>query len=184
MSRNLTSPLIADLTSETLYPAFLADITFTSGVSHVWSGVGPLIWNGNTYIGVGSLGQVGDVNEATEIRADGTSLTLSGIDSTLLNDCLNDIQIGAPVTVWFASLTSTGAIRGVYQLFAGTVDKPTFQTEAKTVTIGLNLENKLYNLQRPSVRRYTSADQRLHYPTDSAFSWVESLNDIALRWGS
>src|SRR5690348_11905300 len=113
MSRNLTSPLIADLTSENLYPAFLADITFTSGVSYVWSGVGSLVWNGHTYIGVGSLGQVGDVNENTEVRADGTSLTLSGIDSTLLNDCLNDIQIGAPVTVWLASLTSVGAINGV-----------------------------------------------------------------------
>ena len=50
--------------------------------------------------------------------------------------------------------------------------------------IQLALENRMIQLQRPNVLRYTSADQRLRFPTDTAFGWVEQLNDLALIWGS
>ena len=54
----------------------------------------------------------------------------------------------------------------------------------ETLEIALKLESRLSNLQRASMRRYTAADQSLYYPTDSGFSWVEQLNDQALRWSA
>jgi hypothetical protein len=79
---------------------------------------------------------------------------------------------------------SGGSLLGTpYLIFSGTVDKPSVKVSAKTSTITLALENRLVNLQRANQRRYTAADQHLSYPTDMAFSWVETLNDIALRWG-
>ena len=50
------------------------------------------------------------------------------------------------------------------------------------MTIALKLENRLVNLQRANMRRYTAADQNLYYPGDTAFNWVEILNDQALKW--
>jgi hypothetical protein len=182
--RSLSTQLVTQITSQAVNPCFLVDLTFTTGQYHVWSGVGSVTWNGNTYLGVGSLGQVGDITEGTQVRADGTTLTLSGIDSTLLDDCLSDIQVGAPATVWFGVLDGNGNILATNILFAGTVDKPTIHTAPSTVSITLALENQLYNLQRACLRRYTSADQRLYYPQDIGFSWVEIQNDIALVWGS
>jgi hypothetical protein len=63
------------------------------------------------------------------------------------------------------------------------VDKPHISTGATTITVSLALENRLANLQRASARLWTAADQNIEYPTDSAFNWVEVLNDISLRWG-
>jgi hypothetical protein len=50
------------------------------------------------------------------------------------------------------------------------------------MTIALALENKLSNLSRANMRRYTNADQQLYYPGDTFFQSVESLNDQALLW--
>ena len=100
MARNLPAPMIAAVTAKDMVPCLLVDLTLRTLTEHVWSGVGSIVWNGNTYKGVGSLGDIGDVSEGTEVRAQGTTIALSGIDATLLNESLNDIQLGAPATIW------------------------------------------------------------------------------------
>jgi hypothetical protein len=135
------------------------------------------------YQGIGSLGSIGDISEGTEVKAEGATITLSGIDPALLNDCLNDIKLGAPVTLWLG-LFSDGAVIATYPLYVGTVDRPTIPIGPDMISITLALENRMANLQRPSNRRYTASDQMYYFPTDSGFSWVETLNDIALVWGS
>jgi hypothetical protein len=183
MPRSLDSSMLGGLLSNAISPCFLVDLTFTSGAAHVWSGVGNLTYSGNTYTGVGSLGSIGDVIEGSTVRAEGTTVTLSGIDNTLLTECLSDIQIGAAATIWFG-LLSGGAILGTpYPLYVGTVDKPSITVGPDSLSITLNLETRLAQLQRPTSRRYTSADQRYYYPDDIAFQWVEVLNDMALVWG-
>jgi hypothetical protein len=181
--RDLPTPIVTAVTGNSFSPIILLDLTLSSGVAHVWSGIGSLAWNSNTYLGIGSLGSVGDISEGVEVRADGTTITLSGIDPTLLNDCLNDIQLGAPATIWFGVL-SDGQISGSpYSIFVGTVDKPVIPISPDNLTITLSLENRMLNLQRPTMRRYTSADQMYVYPTDIGFAWVEMLNDTSLVWG-
>ena len=186
MSRNISAPMLTGITSSFIRPALMADLTFRSGTQYVWTGPVDLVWNANTYRGIGSLGSVGSVIEGTQVRADGTSVTLSGVDPALLSDSLNDIQVGAPAVLYFALIDpSLFQIVGTpYVIFRGKVDKPTINPGLDTFTISLALESPLTNLQRPNMRRYTSADQRLYYPDDTGFAWVELLSDIALRWGN
>jgi hypothetical protein len=163
----------------------LVQLTFKSETVYSWTGCGNLVWNGNTYQGVGSLGSIAAITEGVDINADGTQVTLSGIDATLLSECMTDIQLGAAANIWFGLVTSTLEIVGTpYLQFSGIVDTPSITPGVDTISVTLNLENRLIDLARPSMRRYDSADQRIAYPTDSAFSWIEQLNDLALRWGS
>lgn len=183
MPRDLSSPMIAPLTSNFIRPCFLVSIAFKSQTVYCWTGAGNLIYGGNTYLGVGDLGKLGAITEGSDVQAYGTTITLSGIDPNLLSESLTDIQLGAPVTIYFALLDSNGNIYGTpYPAFVGTVDKPSIQVGTSAVTISLALENRLSNLQRANQRKYTSADQDLYYPGDMAFNWVESLNDQALKW--
>lgn len=165
-----------------MQPCFLLDLQLVSGTVHVWSGVGTVTWNGNSYQGVGSLGGVGEIGEGTQVRAEGTTVTLSGIDTALLNDTLADIQVNAPATVWLGAFAN-GAIVAAAGAFAGVVGSPSIAVGPATLSIQVRLESAMSNLQRPTNRRYTSADQRYYHPDDSGFNWVEVLNDIALRWG-
>lgn len=184
MSRQLDPTLSASLSGGLFGPIILVAITFASETRYVWSGVGNLVWNGSTFTGIGSLGKISDISEGTGVRADGVTLTLSGLDPIWLGESLTDVQIGAPATVWFGNMVNGQMIGTPYQIFHGTVDRPIISGSGNTVSIALELENRLANLSRASNRRYTSADQRLYYPNDIAFGWVEQLNDLALRWGS
>jgi hypothetical protein len=97
---------------------------------------------------------------------------------------MNDIQPGAPAKLWFGCLSQGTIVGAPYLLFSGTMDLPTVSVGVDTISITLALETRMLDLSRATNRRYTSADQRLLYPTDTGFSWVEQLNDLALRWGS
>jgi len=104
--------------------------------------------------------------------------------ASLLQASFADIQQGAPASLWFG-LMSGGALIGTpYLIFSGIVDQPTIEIDTQALTFTLALENKLANLVRATCRRYTAADQRLYYPDDIGFNWVEILNDVALRWGT
>jgi len=372
VSRSLDTSLAAALSNANIQPVILAALTFVSGVVYVWSGVGDLVWNDNTYLGVGALGNISAIHEGTSVQADGMTVTLSGLplpgnipysgggvsnvtdvsvpatsmpwsattynatnypigdgsgypasvpgtdpivlysnlaagqqiavtasgtttyedgstvgpegvsptdnpypgqpagpqwpisyvqgygttsapsgttsnhgclilaftdgDGNLIEayeyhddiiltvpggatqlqlgtnswnwtgstagsftvsagpvnpvsgqftgDVLDDIQIGAPAQVWFGLMSDGALIGSPYLVFSGTVDQPSIKVSPKTTTISLALENRLSNLQRAQQQRYTSADQRLQYPDDTSMSWVETMNDIALRWGS
>jgi hypothetical protein len=177
--------MLSALTSGAVIPAFLVVITFRSMTCYVWSGVGNLVYGGNTYLGVGDLGKIGAISEGGDaISADGTTITLSGIDATLLSETMTDVQIGAPAVISLALFDANRNILGTpYPLYVGQVDQPTVEPGLEEFSITVKLENKLINLQRAGSRRYTAADQNLYYPDDCAFNWVEQLNDQALRWG-
>ena len=184
MPRSLDPSMQAALANGVIYPAILAQLTFKSGVQYVWTGIGPLLYDAQTYVGVGSLASIGTVTEGVEVRADGTSIGLSGIDPTLFAASMDDIQLGAPAKIYFALLSQGVVIGAPYLLFSGQMDKPTVNTGPEAITINIALESRMSNLQRASQRRYTNADQRVKYPDDTGFVWVEKMNDIALVWGS
>jgi hypothetical protein len=185
MARELDSTYAAGLAAGTILPVRLVQIAFKSQTVYCWSGPGPLSWNGHTFLGIGSLGKISAVSEGVDVQASGVTLTLSGIDPVLLGESMTDIQLGATARIWRGlwQHPANTLLGTPYQLFRGQVDKPTVHVSGEELTISLALESRIVNLRRASCRRYTSADQRLEYPTDSGFSWVEELNDLALVWG-
>jgi hypothetical protein len=185
MSRGLDTSMAAGLAAPLIMPVILVMITFRTSVKYCWSGTGTLVYEGNSYLGVGSLGKLGDIAEGVGVQAQGTSVTLSGIDPVLLGESMTDIKSGAPATVSIGLLGPSGAIIGAaYECFSGTVDVPTVKAGADTISITISLENKLVNLGRARQTRYTTSDQALTYSDDIGFLWVPILNDVALRWGS
>ena len=53
----------------------------------------------------------------------------------------------------------------------------------ETSTLELTLENKLVDLERPRVGRFTDNFQQSEFSGDKGFSFVEGLQDKALTWG-
>jgi hypothetical protein len=50
-------------------------------------------------------------------------------------------------------------------------------------TIELKVENKLVDLERARVRRYTSEYQKSKYPNDKGFDFVEAIQGKPVLWG-
>lgn len=184
MPRNLDATLAADMASASWAPVILASLAFRSKTEYVWSGRGTLAWNGNSFTGVGSLGKIGAIGAgAADVAEDTTSVELSGIDADLLGESMTDCTPRGAVSIWLGSWLGAGLHGTPYLLFQGYMGQPTATPDIENFIISLQLQTSLAQLNRASCRRYTAADQRLYYPDDTAFNWVEIQNDLAERWG-
>lgn len=192
MPRSMDAALASAFSSKRLYPLFLVDLPINNDTIHVWSGVGNFTWNGNTYLGVGSLGTITPATEGTDITAQGASISLSGVNKAYVNDALSDVQLGAVATIWMGALDpdTVTLIGQPVVMFRGLVDAPTVSIPATqsddgtpaTSTITIPLESRLATLGSGQQRKYSRADQNLKYPDDTAFNWVSLMNYLALKW--
>jgi hypothetical protein len=184
MSRDLTSAVQAELLKMKVKPVIFVEAVFTSGTLRVWSGIGTISWNGQTWTGVGNLGGISPISEGTEPHADGIELSLSGIPSDLVTKALGECRPNAPVKLWFGFLDEAEAvIADPYQSFGGRMDVPSVEEGGETSTIKLRVENRLVDLGKARERRYTHEDQQIDYPGDLGFEYVAGLQEWNGVWG-
>jgi hypothetical protein len=166
-----------------LYPAYLVDLQFADNTYHAWLGIGSIVANGNTYLGVGTFGSISTIGEGTGVEAKGVTLKLSGIDPTMLAEAQSEITLASRATVYLAFLTSTGTLVDTpLCLFTGIMDGPEFDIDTNTSSISIDVESKMIDLNRSRGGRLTAQDQRARYPNDSCLDWVSKNQDSNLIW--
>jgi hypothetical protein len=182
--RDMTDQAAAECLSSQVALAFFAELHFVDSIEYVWTGVGTIDWNGQTWLGMGALASVSPIIEDSQLTSQGISLSLSGIDSTLLSEALTQIRQGMPVRIWLAFFYSDGTIvPEPIMCFAGRMDQPTIDESGETSTITIAVENRMADLQRRLVRRFTDQDQRMDWPRDNGFAFVAQLMDWNSSWG-
>lgn len=185
MPRNLTPTMEAATLAEVVVPIVLIEALFDSGAVRMWSGIGNLTFNSQTYLGAGNLLGIGTVQETQELRATGVDITVSGIPSEMLSLALSEAYQGRVCRVYVGALnTNTGALVGnPYQVFAGTMDVMSISDGGETASIGIAVESRLIDLERGRERRYEHEDQQIDYPGDLFFQYVPTLQDATITWG-
>tara|TARA_R110000822_G_scaffold76756_3_gene184527 strand:- start:97 stop:777 length:681 start_codon:yes stop_codon:yes gene_type:complete len=178
-------------------------------VLRLWTGFGTLVYNGQDYYGTGNLLDISSVEESTEIGAKGATLTLSGVPSEVISLALTEAYQGRTCNIHFGliqkgslelessqeilqdyikledggKITLERVIVDLTQLFTGYMDQMSIDEGPDTSTVQLKVENKLIDLERARVGRFTSQHQKSIYPEDKGLDFVESLQDTTLNWG-
>ena len=184
MPRTLTAPFLAAIQATLLRPALFIEAHFISGPLYVWSGFGSITWNSQTWTGIGTLGSVSTIEEGSTVEAKGITLTMSGIDATLLADVLGEFQVGLPAIVSLGLFDSTGAlIADPVTSWSGRMDQPTIDVDGTTATIAINCESRLLDMNVAVDRRYTNEDQQLDHPGDRGLEFVNSIQEVVIYWG-
>lgn len=185
MSRDLTAGMQSAIAESVVRPVLMARIANAGAEIFVWTGIGDLAYDGNTYAGVGHFAGISTIQEATDVRATGITLQLSGVPSALIATALQDIRQGRTAILYFGLLdTSTGAlIADPYQIFSGLTDVAQIDETSVDATISLSIESRLIDLERNVDRRWTQEDQAIIDPTDTGFRFVPSLQDAQVRFG-
>ncbi len=184
MARDITAAARAEsLKGQGARPVLLVRLAFDSGVETLWSGRGPLQWNGETYVGVGDIGAVGAIEEGIEARAFGVELTLSGVPASRLSLALGEDVQGRRAEIRLGFLDTAGAlVADPVLLFRGRMDSMNVSL-GETATIALTAENRLADWDRPRVRRYAHADQQARFPGDLGFEFVNATTEKEIVWG-
>jgi len=181
-TRDITTVVQNALDDAVINPFFAVEFDFSSGPVRVWTGVGEATIDGNTYTGTGTLLEVSAVEETAEMAVRGATLTMTGIPSNLLSLALQEPYQGRKCTVYFGVVDGS-TYSGLTEVFAGYMDEMNIDEGPDFATIEMKVENKLIDLERARVRRFTSGYQRSVYPDDRGLDFVESLQEKEIVWG-
>lgn len=184
MSRNLTSDVQTQLSASELEPFFAIKLNFDSGALRLWTGYGEITVASETYTGGGQLLNVSPVEETVEVAARGVTLSLNGIDASLITYALTENYQTRSAKVYLGVLSSGAVVADPYLVFDGRMDVMTIDDNGETANIAMTAESRLIDLERPKLRRYTSDDQKLNHPNDTGFDFVASLQEKEIAWGS
>lgn len=183
MPRNLTSQMIAQLQAGLIKPALFLELDFLDDTVYVWSGAWSIVWNGQTWQGMGWLGAISLVPETIQVTAQNITLSLSGIPAELMVDAISQVRQNGTATIWLGFLDSSNAIvTDPAQIFQGHLDVPTLTDSGSTCTISITAENALVSLNTAPERRYTDCDQQLDFVQDQGFIEVTALQAKYLQW--
>lgn len=151
----------------------------------VWSGLGYLPLEGETYLPLGDR----ELGIATGASLGGvaqsTSLVLSGIEPALL-ELLDAASVkSAPVRVMTLIFDGSGTqLLDHYVHRRGRVDRvPVRETSGGTATITVEVEGPGRGLGRRTGRLRSDADQRLIEPTDGGMRQISFAGEKTLYWG-
>jgi len=184
MSRVLSSNMATEFASDTLSPIVLVKFDFDTLPLYLWSGVGDLDWDSETWTGAGNLMSFGSLEETTEVRAIGTSITLNGLNQSVISAALTEDYQGRTATIWLGAMDESGnVVSDPVIIFGGRMDVMTIEEGAEDVSINITVENRLIDFERTKIRRYTDQDQKIDYPNDKGFEFVAAIQEKEIVWG-
>jgi hypothetical protein len=136
-----------------------------------------------TYVGVGGISTIGTSEESTELKSTSLTAEINGLDSSAIALVLSEQYYGRDALFGIAVLNSSYQIIGEpILLFKGFISVLNTQLDTDT-KITVNIESILADWERPRVKRYNDASQKLIDGTDTGFRNVENIINKEIIWG-
>lgn len=184
--RDISANMASEFEGRNALPILLAQLEFDSETLYMWSGLGDLVWDGNTYTGAGSLINISTVQENQNLEAQGIVCSLSGVPSTLLAVALQERSRGRPFRLWLGAIDEGNSPRALidepYRIFTGLMDVMEISDDGEAAIIRLSVESSMLTARRAKIQRYTSEDQKKTYPTDLGLDFINQLQDKEVVW--
>jgi hypothetical protein len=161
----------------------MVELDFVEGTVRLTNAGYAFNWNGHTWTGAGNLGSISAIEEGIDLQMYGITLTLSGIDSQYIAECLGIGYSGRNGTIWLAPLDENYQILSdPIIVFKGKMDTMPIKLGAEAA-IQVTIESDLVNWERGKSRIYGNADQQSEYPSDIGFEYVAQMVDKEIFWG-
>jgi hypothetical protein len=170
--------MVTAITAENVRPFFAFEGVFSSGTLRLWTGVGSLSWDSQTWTGGGHLLKISPIKESSGVQAIGWEITLSGMPTDKVSLAMQNGRQGYAGSLWMGCLDATGAvIADPYLLASGFFEAFVISDDGDSCIITAKYEGRLIDLERPREWRYTDEHQQRFYPGDKGFEYVQRLQD-------
>jgi len=195
-TRDISTAVQGNLEDDVVYPFFAIELLFDSAPIRLWTGTGTLVYEGQNWIGTGTLLDISSIEETSEIAVRGATITLSGMSSEVISLALQSPYQGRVCNIFFGTfakgnlqkeddnyiLLEDGSKIGIEtqktsltSIFSGYMDEMNIDEGPDFGTIELKVENKLIDLERERVRRYTTLPRCILLRNPSALIWTGKL---------
>lgn len=192
MSRTVPAALLTALSQPEVQPFYAVEALFDddddtrwdeSGYAgenaiRLWTGYGDKTIASNTYTGSGNVMGISGLEEVADLAAKNITITLNGVDSSLVSLALQEPYQRRLLRVYFGTDDTT-----TVEIFSGFMNTMSIEDSGETSTITVTVESKLVALERASNRRYTQENHQARNAGDTFFSFVTELQDRDVVWG-
>lgn len=192
MSRTVPAALLTALSQPEVQPFYAVEALFDdtddtrwdeSGYAaenaiRLWTGYGDKTIASNTYTGSGNVMSISGFEEVADLAAKNITITLNGVDSSLISLALSEPYQRRLCRVYFGTDDTTAI-----EVFTGFMNTMSIEDSGETSTITLTVESKLVALERASNRRYTHENHVARHSGDTFFSYVADMQDKDIVWG-
>jgi hypothetical protein len=180
--RDLSPDFAEAIQTREITPALFVYLDFLGDPLRAWTGLGPVEWNGHTWLGFGMLGGVEPIEEYSDIRAGSLPLRLTEVPNTAISDLASLTYKRRAAEIYLAAFDGDSRnLLAVELLMRGRMDFMTLSRAPESSTIKLVVVNELARLRDSWGALYTDAHQRAAYPSDTALRFVASLQDVTIK---
>ncbi|HEJ9530036.1 TPA: hypothetical protein SMN14_001663 [Proteus mirabilis] len=169
--------------NEGYYLVVASRLDLKSGVVCAHTGVGNIIIAGEIYQGVGQFGAIESVGENMTTSPQQLIMKLSGFDSSLIGEVMNERIRGRNAQLMLVALNEEAKPALAEVLFAGqisTIGVTTGEENEIAVTVSNRFERWSYGLPD----RFTDESWSKRKKGDRIFRYVAQMADRAIYWGS
>lgn len=163
--------------------ALAAEFLFDSGTTRVHTGVGEITINGFVYFGLGTLGEVGAVEENNSTSATKLSVTLSGLETQMLGIVLNEECVGRKVNTYIVVFDDHFKTLAVNLLFRGKISSSALRAGSASA-INYTISNVFEEWDKGRPWRYTDESVRKLNAGDRIMRYVSQMAERSIFWGS
>lgn len=212
MSREFSShpgtntTIIDTLDDDTVLPAYFLHISDISGEDDIWLSTMNRDYTMNiegtnqTFIGAGDIVTISKILEPTDLRSNGITISVNGLQSDVLDLALNANYQNGKLRLGFAVLKSSLADTPPYPyrystdfptiLFQGKIDRMVIQDSGDLCNLQVSIENRLATFERSDHLRFTDEDQRARtyvgggssVDIDYALKHIPVIQKRVLKW--
>lgn len=188
MSRNFTAQQITALQAQHVNLVMFAKLEFPGGATmYVHNGLGTYTTSDSQdWSGLGSLAQVGKVEEGMDVSPYALQLTLSGLDTTLASKALTEDYYLSPVTLYVGLLNDDDELIGdPTEFWAGFMDQMSVSVGNESGdAIQLTCESELSRFDKSRNLMYTNVGQQKRFSGDLFFNHIHLIDGLKINWGA
>ena len=191
MSRGLSSTLIAELESGSIYPFTMVEFYFDSATMRFITGHSDITWNGNLYSSSANLIQFGDITETQQLQISSMSIVVSSVTQTILALALAEPMTNRIVTLrrGLRSLSTYELVEDPTLMYSGRIKSfSVSETPGESSQLTFETGSVLSDFMRTAGRRNNQQDQEAFLTLigdstiDLGFEFSHQLQ-TDLKWG-
>lgn len=204
MARDLTADLAAEIAADHAAYTFLLEFQFSGGTLHYTTAPFDIRTAGftdppgppdATFVGVGGVFQIEDIQETEDMKAQGAPIRLSGVDTEIIASILTNRFRGRKARFWLAhfDLPTGDIVSDPYLLLDGKMNSEFRVTQQTTrgsgrVDVETRIVSRLAELQQKrgilmNVESHHSAIPEAATNGDLFFQHVAEITGRQIYWG-
>ncbi|AYY80316.1 hypothetical protein [Proteus vulgaris] len=177
------SDAMVNAINEGAYIVLAARLDLKSGATCAHTGVGQLIIAGETYLGVGSLGEISQLKENKTTSPPQLQLKLTGFDRSLVGMVMNEQSRGREVRLMMVAIGKEGKPLLAEVLFVGQITSINVVSgEENAVCVNVSNRFERWSIGLPD--RFTDESWSSRRQGDRIFRYVAQMAERAIYWGS